>query len=81
VALSAFCFVGSGYLSSGVKRLDREVYNLPQYILRILDKITSEVIKELEISGVQDVRSKHKQNWTSHIERMDNTRLPKHALN
>ena len=47
-----------------------------------LDKIRSEVIrKELEISVIQDVRSKHKQNWINHIERMDNTRLPKHALN
>ena len=47
-----------------------------------LDKIRSEVIrKELEISGIQDVKSKHKQNWINHLERMDNTRLPKHALN
>jgi len=47
-----------------------------------LDKIRSEVIrKELEISGIQDVRFKYKQNWTNHLERMDNTRLPKHALN
>jgi len=47
-----------------------------------LDKIRSEVIrKELEISGIQDERSKHKQNWIKHLERMDNTRLPKHALN
>ena len=47
-----------------------------------LDKIRSEVIrKELEISGIRDVRSKHKQNWINHLERMDNTRLPKHALN
>jgi len=47
-----------------------------------LDKIRSEVIrKELEICGIQDVRSKHKQNWISHLERMDTTRLPKHALN
>ena len=47
-----------------------------------LDKIRSEVIrKELEISGIQNVRSKHKQNWINHLERMDNTRLPKHALN
>ena len=47
-----------------------------------LDKIRSEVIrKELEISGIQDVRSKHKQNWINHLERMDNTRLPKHTLN
>ena len=46
-----------------------------------LDKIRSEVIrKELEISGIQDVRSKHKQNWINHLERTDNTRLPKHAL-
>jgi len=47
-----------------------------------LDKIRSQVIrKELEISGIQDVRSKHKQNWINHLERMDNTRLPKQALN
>jgi len=47
-----------------------------------LDKIRSEVIREdLEISGIQDVRSKHTQNWINHLERMDNTRLPKHALN
>ena len=47
-----------------------------------LDKIRSEVIrKELEISGIQDVRSKHKQNWINHLERMDNSGLPKHALN
>jgi len=47
-----------------------------------LDKIRSQVIrKELEISGIQDVRSKHKQNWINDLERMDNTRLPKQALN
>jgi hypothetical protein len=47
-----------------------------------LDKIRSEVIrKELKISGIQDARSKHKQNWITRLERMDNTRLPKHALN
>ena len=47
-----------------------------------LDKIRSEVIrKELEISGIQDVRSEYKQNWISHLERTDNTRLPKHTLN
>ena len=47
-----------------------------------LDKIIREVIrKELEISGIQDVRLKYKQNWINHLERMDNTRLPKHALN
>ena len=47
-----------------------------------LDKIRSEVIrKELEISGIQDVRLKYKQNWIIHFERMDNNRLPKHALN
>jgi len=47
-----------------------------------LDKIRSEVIgKELKISGIQDVKSKYKQNWINHLERMDNTRLPKHALN
>jgi len=47
-----------------------------------LDKIRGEVIrKELEISGIQDVRLKYKQNWINHLERTDNTRLPKHALN
>jgi len=46
-----------------------------------LDKIRSEVLrKELEISGIQDVRLKYKQNWINHLERTDNTRLPKHAL-
>jgi hypothetical protein len=37
--------------------------------------------KELEISGIEDVRSKHKQHWINHLERMDNTRLPNHARN
>jgi hypothetical protein len=47
-----------------------------------LDKIRREVIrKELEISGIQDVISKYKQKWINHLERMDNTRLPKHAFN
>ena len=47
-----------------------------------LGKIRSEVLrKELEISGIQDVRLKYKQNWISHLERTDNTRLPKHSLN
>ena len=46
------------------------------------DKIRSEVIrKELEISGIQDVRLKYKQNWINHLERKNNTILPKHALN
>ena len=46
-----------------------------------LDKIRSEVTrKELGISGIQDVRAKYKQNWTNHLQRMDNTRLPTHAL-
>jgi tRNA U34 5-carboxymethylaminomethyl modifying enzyme MnmG/GidA len=47
-----------------------------------LDKIRSEIIrKEIEISGIWEVRIKHKQNWINHLERMDNTKLPKHALN
>jgi len=42
-----------------------------------LDKIRGEVIRnELQISGIQDVRLKYKQNWINHLERMDNTRLP-----
>ena len=43
-----------------------------------LDKIGR---KELETSAIQDVRLKYKQNWINHLERTDNTRLPKHALN
>ena len=47
-----------------------------------LDKIRSEVIrKEQKISGIQDVKSKYKQNWINHLERMDNTSLPKNTLN
>ena len=47
-----------------------------------LDKIRSEVVrKELETSGIHDVIAKYKQIWINHPERMDNTRLPKHALN
>jgi hypothetical protein len=47
-----------------------------------LDKIRNEVIiKELEICGIQDVKSKHKQTWINHPKRMDNTKIPKHALN
>jgi len=47
-----------------------------------LDKIRREVIrKELEIYGLQDERLKYKQIWINHLERTDNTRLPKHALN
>ena len=40
-----------------------------------LDKIRSEAIR------IKDVRLKYKQNWISHHETTDNTRLPKHALN
>ena len=40
-----------------------------------LDKIRNEVIrKELEISGIQDVRLKYKQNCINHLERMDSSR-------
>jgi len=47
-----------------------------------LDKIRSQDIRqELEIFGIQEVRLKYKQNWIGHLERTDNTRLPKHALN
>ena len=32
------------------------------------------------MSGIQDVKSKYKENWINHLERTDNIRLPKHAL-
>jgi hypothetical protein len=45
-----------------------------------LDKIRSEIIRiELEVSGIQEVRLKYKQNWINHFQRTDNTRLPKHG--
>jgi hypothetical protein len=47
-----------------------------------LEKIRNEIIrKELKVSGIQEVSTKNKQNWINHIERIDNTRLPKHAFN
>ena len=47
-----------------------------------LDKIRSETIrKKLEILAIQDVRTKYRQNWINHLERMGNSRLPKHAIN
>jgi len=47
-----------------------------------LDNVRSEIIrKELEILGTKDVRTKYKQNWNNHLERIDNSRLPMHALN
>jgi hypothetical protein len=34
-----------------------------------LDKVISEIIsKELEISGIQEVSVKHKQNWINHLD-------------
>jgi len=40
-----------------------------------LDKIRSEVIrKELEISGIQDVKSKYKQNWINQEHQSSETR-------
>ena len=49
---------------------------------KFLDEIRNEIKrKELEFPGIQDVRTKHKQNWINHLERMDNNRLPKLALN
>jgi hypothetical protein len=49
---------------------------------KILDKIRSEIIrKDLEISGIQDVRYKYTQNWINHLRRKDDTRHPKYALN
>jgi len=47
-----------------------------------LYKIRSEIVrKELEIPGIKYVRTKCKQNWINHLERIDNNRLPNHALN
>jgi hypothetical protein len=46
-----------------------------------LDKLRSEDIgKERYVSSVQEIRSRYKQNWINHLERMDDSRLPKCAL-
>ena len=42
---------------------------------------SEDIRQELEIYGIKYVRLKYKQNWINHLERMDNTRLLKHALN
>jgi hypothetical protein len=47
---------------------------------RIHKTRNEDIRQELEISGIQDVRLKYKQIWINHLERMDNTRLPKYAL-
>jgi hypothetical protein len=41
------------------------------------------VILKLRIVGElkTSLRSKYKQNWINHLERMENTRLPKNAFN
>jgi hypothetical protein len=56
-------------------------HDIDNYICQSTLKNTVLKGKELEISGIQDVRLKYKQNWFNHLERMDNARLPKHALN
>ena len=71
-----FNYLGCGLSLDGKPDFDNKINRFQG------DKIRSEVIrKELEISGIQDVRLKYKQNWINHLERMDNTRLPKHAIN
>ena len=35
---------------------------------------------KLEISGIRDVRLKYKQNWIRCLYRMDNIRIPEHAI-
>jgi hypothetical protein len=58
------------------------IYTHANNFFLLISNTRNEVIrKELEISGIQDVRSRYKQNWINHLERMDNNRLPKHALN
>ena len=77
-------FVGIAPLILNVTRLEAAEMHFLRSVKghTRLDKIKSEVIRpDLEISGIQDLRSKYKQNSINHLERMDSTRLPKHALN
>jgi len=76
-----FAFLGTKLRKSRLEAAEMRFLRSVKGYTR-LDKIRSEVIRnELETSRIQDVRSEHKQNWIIHLERMDNTRLPKHALN
>src|SRR5215510_5390066 len=77
------CFVFHAY----VKEMDGSRSKIPSkkshpytHISRLsVNKIF--IRKEVKISGIQAVRSKHKRNWINYLERIENTRLPKHALN
>jgi hypothetical protein len=59
----------------------RDMTGLEAAEMRCIRSVKGVIRKEVKISGIQDVRSKHKQNWINHLKRMDNIRLPKHALN
>ena len=49
---------------------------------RRIDRIRNSRIRdELQIIGIVSVRDKYKQNWIDHLERMEDPRLPKYALN
>ena len=37
--------------------------------------------EELQISGIDSARDKYKQNWINSLERMEDSRLRKNALN
>ena len=54
--------------------------NIKKFI-NILEKINEIISKQLEIPGMQDVRTKYKQNWMNHLEKLYSNILPKHALN
>jgi hypothetical protein len=46
-----------------------------------LNKLRSEdTRKELNMSSVEELRSRYKQNWIDHLERMDDSRFLKCAL-
>jgi hypothetical protein len=46
-----------------------------------LNKLRSEdILKELNASSVQEIKSKYKQNWIDHLKGTDDSRLPKRAL-
>jgi len=64
-------------ISSSSSSLSKKCYR----IHKTGQKRSEDIRQELEISGIQDVRLKYKQNWINHLERMNNTRLPKYALN
>jgi hypothetical protein len=45
-----------------------------------MDRISNEIRTELEMYAIQDKITEYRIRWSAHLQRMDNSRLPKQAL-